>query len=46
MASANGQFEAIEILFEYALNNKKKIEINKQNSGGNTPIHWAVLNNQ
>ena len=46
MAAANGQLEAMKILFDYSETNKVALNINIQNSGGNTAVHWCVLNNK
>jgi len=36
----------MKILFDYSETNKVALNINIQNSGGNTAVHWCVLNNK
>eukprot|EP00825_Cyclidium_porcatum_P025418 TRINITY_DN2763_c0_g1_i1.p1 TRINITY_DN2763_c0_g1~~TRINITY_DN2763_c0_g1_i1.p1 ORF type:complete len:232 (-),score=79.39 TRINITY_DN2763_c0_g1_i1:181-876(-) len=48
MASANGHINVLDILFDQMkkLTNDQQVKmINQINSDGNTPLHWAVLNN-
>lgn len=41
MAAANGHTNILEALIQ-----ENKNIMNEQNSDGNTPLHWAVINNQ
>ena len=46
MASANGHVLVIQALVSYSKAYNKTLLLEERNSGGNTPLHWAVLNNQ
>jgi len=44
MACANGHTNIVKEILEYKVDGKQVANINAKNSEGNTPLHWAVLN--